>query len=109
LTPVHLQVTPGLSSYAPYGDGAGEALQPLLEFAAQQVPADVRATTPLHLMATAGLRMLSANQSEAVLGKVREAMSKAGFLFRCAHSGVLRAQGACIGASHGMHPQPPTL
>jgi len=59
-----LKVSPGVSSFV--GDhprAAAEYLRPLFEHAAKIVPPELHKTTPLHLKATAGMRLLSqANQ-----------------------------------------------
>ncbi len=76
---VQKKTSPGLSSYAPLPPsvspaslspaqalaasqgpaGAWASLVPLIEFAAQYVPPSKRAHTPLYVLATAGMRMLS--------------------------------------------------
>jgi Golgi nucleoside diphosphatase len=48
---------------------------------AVQVPEASRSATPIHLLATAGLRLLPKQQSEEVLNTVREVLGKSGFLF----------------------------
>ncbi|GIL83577.1 hypothetical protein Vretifemale_12367, partial [Volvox reticuliferus] len=76
------RVTPGLSEFVPDGEGVEESLKPLIEFAQAQVPPPLHATTPIRLMATAGLRMLPEEQREAVLGAVRRLLAASGFRFR---------------------------
>ncbi|GLI64384.1 hypothetical protein VaNZ11_007650 [Volvox africanus] len=76
------RVTPGLSEFAPDGDGVEESLKPLIKFAKEKVPPPLHATTPIRLMATAGLRMLPEEQREAVLGAVRRLLAASGFRFR---------------------------
>ncbi len=44
-----------------------------------QVPHNHRGDTPVHLMATAGLRLLPPNQSEAVLASCRRELGRSGF------------------------------
>eukprot|EP00760_Papus_ankaliazontas_P031108 PhM_4_TR5185/c0_g1_i1/m.99152/K01526/E3.6.1.42; guanosine-diphosphatase len=65
------QLKPGLSSFASDPDAAARSLIPLLEVAMKEVPADQRACTPMLLKATAGLRLVGADKSEAVLNAVR--------------------------------------
>ncbi|GIL52170.1 hypothetical protein Vafri_8106 [Volvox africanus] len=76
------RVTPGLSEFAPDGEGVAESLKPLIEFAQEKVPPPLHATTSIRLMATAGLRMLPEEQREAVLGAVRRLLAASGFRFR---------------------------
>lgn len=73
---------PGLSAYAARGEGVEESLRPLVDFALEQVPGPLRASTPIGLLATAGLRLLPPVQSEALLGVVRRVLGGSGFGFR---------------------------
>lgn len=76
-----LKVQPGLSAFASDAAGAAASLQPLLQFAAQHVPASQVARTPVYLMATAGLRLLPAAAAEAILSECRSALLASDFLF----------------------------
>ncbi|EFJ48169.1 hypothetical protein VOLCADRAFT_91259 [Volvox carteri f. nagariensis] len=76
------RVTPGLSEFAPEGEGVVESLQPLITFAQQQVPPRLHTSTPIRLLATAGLRLLPEEQREAVLAAVRALLGGSGFRFR---------------------------
>ncbi|GBF90831.1 apyrase-like [Raphidocelis subcapitata] len=76
------RTSPGLSSYAFDPKTAANSLQPLIKFAKEQVPAELWARTPLHLMATAGLRMLPEEAAEHVLQHTRQALAGSGFLFQ---------------------------
>lgn len=59
LKPVIKKVTPGLSSYAEKPAEASDHLKPLLKYAADRVPKHKHKETPLYIMATAGMRMLT--------------------------------------------------
>ena len=74
-----MQVKPGLSAYADDPKGARPGLLELLEAAKQRVPGPSRSTTPISLKATAGLRMLPREQSEAILAEVRDVLENSGF------------------------------
>ena len=52
------QIKPGLSSFKDDPKAGAESLIPLLEFAVSFVPVESRASTPINLKATAGLRLL---------------------------------------------------
>ncbi|KAI8065866.1 nucleoside phosphatase GDA1/CD39 [Gongronella butleri] len=62
------QTIPGLSAYDP--QGAAQSLDPLLEAALAAVPAAQHRWTPIAVKATAGLRLLGHEQSEAILDAV---------------------------------------
>ena len=65
------QLKPGLSAFAGDPQAAAGSLEPLLERAAEAVPAELRAGTNLELRATAGLRLLPGAQADDILEAVR--------------------------------------
>lgn len=73
------QVKPGLSSYTANPADAGLSIQSLLEKAQERIPRSSWASTPLTLKATAGLRLLPANQSAAILAAVESTLRESGF------------------------------
>ncbi|WIA14677.1 hypothetical protein OEZ85_003176 [Tetradesmus obliquus] len=75
------KTSPGLSAYAFDPKTAARSLLPLLKYAREQVPADQVPSTPVQLMATAGLRMLSNGSAEAIMAEVRSLLSGSGFEF----------------------------
>lgn len=77
-----LKIEPGLSSFADNAAGAGASLHPLLAFAEQHVPASQQATTPVYLMATAGLRLVPPAAAEMILDQCRAALSASAFMFK---------------------------
>ncbi|OXM81002.1 guanosine-diphosphatase [Cryptococcus neoformans Bt63] len=64
-------VKPGLSAYARDPTAAAASLDPLLEEAYRVVPESLRKCTPVEVKATAGLRLLGQQESEAILDEVR--------------------------------------
>lgn len=62
---------PGLSSFDTDTEGAAKSLEPLIKLALDTVPEAKRACTPIALKATAGLRLLGAEKSNAILARVR--------------------------------------
>jgi guanosine-diphosphatase len=64
-------VQPGLSAYARDPTAAAASLDPLLEEAYRVVPQELRKCTPVEVKATAGLRLLGAQESVAILDEVR--------------------------------------
>lgn len=77
-----LKTSPGLSSFAREPAGAVASLAPLLQFAASHVPPHLRSSTPVLLMATAGLRLLPDTEAQALLNACRGVLAASGFAFR---------------------------
>ncbi|KAI0797460.1 nucleoside phosphatase family-domain-containing protein [Abortiporus biennis] len=61
------KVEPGISSFADNPEGIAAYLAPLLEHARTQIPPSLQPDTPLFLLATAGMRLLSPQQQAQVL------------------------------------------
>jgi len=73
------EVKPGLSSHAADPQAGAATISHLLNLAKESVPKEQRASTPVTLMATAGLRLLPATQADALLAAVRETIDASGF------------------------------
>jgi len=73
------EVKPGLSSYAEKPEEAGSSLDELLAKAKRRVPESARASTPIILKATAGLRLLPDKQAQAILDEVEAKLRSSGF------------------------------
>ena len=73
------QVKPGLSSFAQDPVKAGESIQELLNAAKDRISERYWSQTPITLKATAGLRLLPKDQSEAIIAQVRTVLEKSGF------------------------------
>ena len=63
-------IKPGLSSFADDPKKGAETIKHLLDKAKQQIPAAHWGATPLVLKATAGLRLLPAEQADLILNEV---------------------------------------
>ncbi|KAJ7706954.1 nucleoside phosphatase family-domain-containing protein [Mycena rosella] len=61
------KVEPGISSYAHEPELVSGHLRPLLDHARDLVPPSLHSTTPLFLLATAGMRLLPGDQQASVL------------------------------------------
>ncbi|KAK5167720.1 Guanosine-diphosphatase [Saxophila tyrrhenica] len=61
----------GLSSYGSDAEGAARSLDVLLDVALKHVPEKIRSCTPVAVKATAGLRKLGTEKSNAILKAVR--------------------------------------
>jgi len=89
---VSLKAKPGLSTFASNAVKAGESLAPLVAFLKEKVPVEFWEVTPIWLKATAGLRMLSSADSEAILNDVREYLldkNNSPFLFRPSYARII--------------------
>ena len=67
LEEIHTFHSLGLSSFAENPEGVPAYLAPLLEHARTQVPPSLQAETPIFLLATAGMRLLTPHQQAHVL------------------------------------------
>ncbi|GAA5921373.1 hypothetical protein JCM3775_003013 [Rhodotorula graminis] len=63
----HLKVEPGISTLGANPDGVAAYLRPLIEHAASIIPQEQLSSTPIYLLATAGMRLLPEQQRDAVL------------------------------------------
>lgn len=71
----NMKVRPGLSTFADHPDDAGSSLLPLVDFIKSEVPVEERRSTPVLVKATAGLRMVPPEASEAILRSVQQTLS----------------------------------
>ncbi|OUM66583.1 hypothetical protein PIROE2DRAFT_68076 [Piromyces sp. E2] len=69
---VFREVKPGLSSYPNDPEAAADSLDPLLQAAVASVPVSLQSCTPIVVRATAGLRLLGREESEAILQALPE-------------------------------------
>mmetsp|Transcript_2141 Transcript_2141/g.5725 ORF Transcript_2141/g.5725 Transcript_2141/m.5725 type:complete len:529 (+) Transcript_2141:9-1595(+) len=70
---------PGLSSFVGRPADAAATLRPLLQFAEVHVAPAERATTPVALFATAGLRAVQSDEAENILQACAEVLGRSGF------------------------------
>mmetsp|Transcript_8268 Transcript_8268/g.17055 ORF Transcript_8268/g.17055 Transcript_8268/m.17055 type:complete len:464 (-) Transcript_8268:251-1642(-) len=72
---------PGFREFATDPQKAADSLEPLLEKVREKVPLEKRASTPMTLRATAGLRLLPEGQEAAnqIMAKVTEKLKAEGF------------------------------
>lgn len=88
----------GISSNVNQPSQASSYIEPLLDFAAQQIPEHKHKETPLYILATAGMRMLSPQDQEAILDDLRVDISlKYNFHFTSSHVEVItgKQEGMC--------------
>lgn len=65
-------IEPGLSSFAGDPEGAAASLDPLLDYAMENVPEEYRRCSPIAVKATAGLRLTGESEAKAILKSVRQ-------------------------------------
>ncbi|XP_020622389.1 ectonucleoside triphosphate diphosphohydrolase 1-like [Orbicella faveolata] len=85
LSPSPSKVEPGLSSLAEDPSQVEEYMTPLLESAKKTIPEDKQASTPIFLLATAGMRLLPEDQADAILNEVQKLFNdkdKCPFMFQ---------------------------
>lgn len=88
--PVRMKIKPGISSQVHRPSDASSYIDPLLSFAAQQIPEHKHKETPLYILATAGMRMLSVADQEAILDDLRvDVPLKYNFHFTSSHVEVI--------------------
>jgi len=75
----HKEVKPGLSSFADSPDAGADTIRTLIEAALEKVPEPSRKETPVSLKATAGLRLLPEQKSEALISEVSKVLENSGF------------------------------
>ncbi|RCH80558.1 Guanosine-diphosphatase [Rhizopus stolonifer] len=69
---VFRMLNPGLSHYKDDPEAAAGSLTELMDLAVQSVPEEKQSCTPIAVKATAGLRMLGTDKSDAILKAVRK-------------------------------------
>lgn len=76
------KVEPGISEMDSQPEQVEQGLKELIEYAKQQIDEANWATTPVHLMATAGMRLETPAQQEATMAKVSEILAASPFDFK---------------------------
>ena len=66
----------GISSYADNPSNASQSLLPLLRFASHHIPHKKHHETPLYILATAGMRLLTKNKRNAILDNLKTEVPK---------------------------------
>ncbi|ORX37495.1 nucleoside phosphatase GDA1/CD39 [Piromyces finnis] len=70
------EIKPGLSSFPNSPKDAANSLEPLLQLAMEKIPKELQDCTPIAVKATAGLRLLGEEKSEAILKAVEDKIRK---------------------------------
>lgn len=74
--PVMKKVSPGLSEFDDNPDDASEHIKKLLEYVVGFIPKEKHKETPLYILATAGMRMISKEAQEAILKDLLKDVTK---------------------------------
>lgn len=82
LDELFVQTKPGLSAYKNEPKEAAESLRKLLDAAKEKIPASAHACTPIELKATAGLRLIGPEKSEAILEAIRSLFKEYPFIVK---------------------------
>ncbi|XP_063304578.1 ectonucleoside triphosphate diphosphohydrolase 4 isoform X1 [Pelobates fuscus] len=87
---VVMKIKPGISELANTPEKASDYISPLLNFAAGHIPREKHKETPLYILCTAGLRILTESQQEAILEDLRTDIPvHYDFLFSDSHAEVI--------------------
>merc|ERR1711892_738909 len=73
------EVKPGLSSFASNPTAGADTISSLLSLAQEKIPEEEWSSVPVTLQATAGLRLLPAEQAETLISTVKQRMDLSGF------------------------------
>lgn len=73
---VDFKINPGLSSCSNNPSSASDYIDPLLKFAATNIPPSKHKETPLFILATAGMRLLPEQTQNAILDDLRKDIPK---------------------------------
>ncbi|KAG8441041.1 hypothetical protein GDO86_006687 [Hymenochirus boettgeri] len=87
---VVMKIKPGISELSNTPEKASDYISPLLNFAASHIPKNKHKETPLYILCTAGLRVLTETQQEAILEDLRTDIPvHYDFLFSDSHAEVI--------------------
>jgi len=74
--PIVKKVSPGLSSFGSKPGDAPAYIKPLIDYAYEYIPSSHRDSASFYLFATAGMRLLSAEQQDAVMNSLHSGLPK---------------------------------
>ncbi len=72
--PIIQKTSPGISSFSKNPKDVYSSIRPLLEYAAKHIPKPSLSSTPIYVMATAGLRLLPENERTEILSNIRHGL-----------------------------------
>ncbi|XP_067940553.1 ectonucleoside triphosphate diphosphohydrolase 7-like isoform X2 [Watersipora subatra] len=88
--PLSKKKTPGLSTFHTNTSNAAEYLIPLLKFAADVIPNKKHSSTPLYILATAGMRLIPKQSADEILDDITRDIPKwFEFQFERSHAEVI--------------------
>ncbi|KAL3109841.1 hypothetical protein niasHT_011144 [Heterodera trifolii] len=86
---IYKEIKPGVSCFAKTPELAAENVRELLLTAKRQIPAELWAKTPIAFRATAGVRLLSEKEADAILSEIESEVLSSGLLVDDDAVGVL--------------------
>jgi len=86
------KVTPGISSFANDPKKVKDSILLLTKYGETAIPSKCRSITPIHLMATAGMRLVPKSTSDSIFKYVRSALQESSFQFQDDWAGVISGQ-----------------
>ena len=86
------KVTPGISSYVNDLKGLSSSISDLARLAETVVPFECRSSTQIHLMATAGMRLVTKDDRTRIFDSVRSVLRESSFQFKDAWASVITGQ-----------------
>lgn len=89
---VQKKITPGISAYVENPEDLSNTLTRLTDYAENKIPSHCRSITSIHLMATAGMRLVSISDKDIILKAVRKALKQSSFMFRDDWASVIPGQ-----------------
>lgn len=70
--PLFKHITPGLSAFKDDPSKASDYMEPIMEFISESIPAERHFDTPVHFLATAGMRLLEVSTQREILSDITQ-------------------------------------
>ena len=86
------KVSPGISSYVNNLEQLSSSISDLTKLAETVVPVQCRSSTPIHVMATAGMRLVPQHDRIRIFNAVRSGIRESSFQFQDAWASVITGQ-----------------
>lgn len=88
--PVVMKITPGIATFASAPDRVESYLRPLVRFIKHEIPQHKQKETPLYVLCTAGMRMLTKKHQTQILDRIQRTFERStNFQFSSTHVEVI--------------------